>query len=143
MKYSGLIKNRISTSRNQRKCSSLLIFLQKYILSGRNIFTLIEVFIKGEEEIDGIFIASTIIVEKFESRIALLFIYNLVNSRFFFKRRFFILATLRRLSRSSFRVSGFFEINLLKLILKSRRFKIYLFRFNEISDIVATIDLFL
>ena len=142
MKYSRFIRNRISTSRNQRKYSSSLFLLQKYILSRRSVFILIEALIT-DAIVNEIIIISTIVVEKFESRIALLLIYNSTNYRFFFRRRFSFLIFLRRLLRSSFRVFESFEINSLKLTSKSRRFEIYLFRFNKVFDIVATISLFL
>ena len=92
-----------------------------------------------DEVIDEIAIASTIIVEEFKSRSALLLTGNSVNSYFNLERRFSILT----FSRYFFRISTFFEKNPFELISKLRRFKIYLFRFDEEFDIVATIDLFL
>ena len=142
MKYSRLIKNRISTSRNQRKCFPSLLFLQKYILSRRSVFALIEALII-DAIVNEIAIVSTIIAEEFESRSVLLFARNSINSRFFLKQRFSILIFLKLLFKTFFRTFEFFEINSLKLISKSRRSEIYLFRFDKVFDIIATISLFL
>ena len=141
VKYSRLIKNRISTSRNQRKCFPSLIFLYGYILSRRSVFALIEAFIKGETK-GEIAVASIMIEEESESRSALLLIRNLVNSRFFLRRRFSFLAFSRYSLRSFSGAFGSFEINPSELASEPRRSKVCSFWFGK-SDIVVTMSLFL
>ena len=72
-----------------------------------------------------------------------LFAYLLVHALFIWPHCLRALTFSRRLLRSSFEAFEPFEINPLKLVSKPRRFGVCLFRFDEVFDIVATIDLFL